>query len=242
MLTGVIAGAFDIGITNTTAVATAVLHGIPLVIIGTGALYRSEAATTVLVVARDAPLRTAKDLEGRTVATSGLQDMNTVGVKAWVARGGADVEKVRFIELGFPQMGPAVARGAVDAATLNEPFVTAERGEVRTFATFFDAIGRRFANGIYISTPAFVRANPTLVRRFMDTIYASAKWANAHHADTAAILTKTSRVDVETIRSMTRVYYAESFDPRLVQPSLDAAWRFKALERHVDVAELLWTP
>jgi hypothetical protein len=40
---------------------------------------------------------------------------------------------------------------------------------------------------------------------------------------------------------MTRVACAESFDPRLVQPSLDAAFRFNVLERHVHVGELLFS-
>jgi NitT/TauT family transport system substrate-binding protein len=238
-LTGVIAGAYDIGMTNTIAVAAAVLHGIPLVIIGGGALYRSDAATTVLACAIDAPLHRAKDLEGKTIATSGLQDLNTVGAEAWLAENGADTGKVRFIELGFAQMTAALERGTVDAATLNEPFLTAAQSEIRTFAKMFDAIARRFLNGVYVATPAFVRANPALVRRFLAANYATAAWANAHHPETATILSRSTRVDLETITRMTRVYYAESFEPQLIQPSLDAATRFKVLPRRVDLAELL---
>jgi NitT/TauT family transport system substrate-binding protein len=238
-LTAIIAGALDVGITNTIGVATAVTRGIPLVIVGSGALYVSDAPTTVLSVARDAPLRRAKDLEGKTVGTSGLQDMNTLGAKAWLSANGADLTKIRFVELGFPQMGPALKRGTVDAATMNEPFLSAEQSNVRTLAKMFDTIGRRFVNGVWIATPAFVRANGPELRRFIDAIYATAKWANAHHPETAAILSKASRVDAETTRTMTRAAYAESFDPRLVQPSLDVAWKFKALDRHVEVADLL---
>lgn len=240
-LTGVIAGAYDVGITNTIAIAVAVLHGIPLAIVGSGALYRSDAATTVLAVARDAPYHNAKDLEGKTIATSGLQDLNTVGAKAWLAANGADISGVRFIELGFPQMGPALERGTVDAATLNEPFLTAGQSSVRTFAKMFDAIAPRFVNGVWTATPAFVRANPILVRRFMDATYACAKWANGHHPETAAILSGSSHVDLGTIEHMTRVVYAESFEPRLIQPSLDAATRFNVLPRHVDISELIVT-
>ena len=239
ILTGVIAGAIDIGITNTIALATAVTHGIPLEIVGAGALYLSDAATTVLTVARDAPLREAKDLEGKTIAVSGLQDMNTLGVKAWLSANGADPANVHFVELGFPQMGSAIKRGAVDAATMNEPFLTAEQSNVRTFAKMFDAIGKRFVNGVWIATPAFVRANGALVRRFGEALYATAKWANTHHPETAAILAKNTRIDPEVTRTMTRVRYAESLEPRLVQPSLDAAWKFKLIERRVEVAELL---
>ena len=152
-----------------------------------------------------APLHRAKDLEGKTIATSGLQDLNTVGAEAWLAENGADPSTVRFIELGVcPDDGRARARDRRRDAR-NEPFLTAAQSTIRTFAKMFDAIARRFLNGVSVATPAFVHANAALVRRFLDANYATAAWANSHHPETATILSHSTYDDFETITRMTRV-------------------------------------
>ncbi len=239
ILTAVLGGALDIGISNTVALATAVTHGFPVGFIAGGALYLSSAPTTVLCVDRSSPLRRAKDLEGKTLAVSALRDMNAAGARAWLTQNGADVTKVQFIEMAFPEMAPALRRGTVAAATIPEPQLTDAKNDVRIFAKFFDVIGKRFMNGGWFTTPEYIKKNPEIVKRFVRTIYATAKWANAHHPQSAAILSKYSRVPLTTTLAMTRAVYSESLDPRLIQPSLDVAYRYKLLDRPVDASEII---
>lgn len=239
ILTAVLGGTLDIGISNTVAISTAVIHGFPVGFIAGGALYLSSAPTTVLCVARDSTLRTAKDLEGKVVGVSALRDMNAAGVRAWLTQNGADVTKVQLIELAFPQMAPALVRGTIAAATVPEPQLTDAKSDVRVFAKFFDVIGKRFMNGGWFSTPDYVKKNPDAVRRFVQAIYATARWANVHHPETAAILTKYSHVSLDVTRVMTRAVYSESLDPRLIQPSVDVAYRYKLLDRPVSASEII---
>lgn len=239
ILTGVLAGALDLGISNTVAIATAVSHGFPVGFIAAGAYYLASAPTTVLCVARDAPYRGARDLEGKTVAVSALRDMNAAGAKAWLVENGADLTRISFIEMSFPEMAPALAHGTIAAATIPEPQLTDDRRQIRVLADFFDVIGKRFMNGGWFTTPEYRAQNPALVRKFVATIYATAAWANAHHPQTAAILAKYSKVPLATTREMTRAIYAEALSPDIVQPSLDVAYKFKLLDRRVAAAEVI---
>lgn len=238
-LTAILAHTLDIGISNTIVIATAVTKGFPLVMIAGGALYLSQVATSALCVARDASFQNARDLEGQVVGVSALRDLNALGAKAWLSENGADLDKVRFVELGFAAMGPALERGTVAAATMGEPFISQSKGKIRIFSKFFDAVGKQFMNGVWFTTPDFVRQNPVQVHRFAEAIYTTARWANAHHAETAVILSKSTRVDLETVRDMARTVYAENLDERLVQPSLDLAYKFKVLDRPVSAADLI---
>lgn len=239
ILTAVLGGALDIGISNTVAIATAVTHGFPVGFIAGGALYLSNAPTTVLCVDGASPLHSPKELEGKTIAVSALRDMNAAGTRAWLTQGGADVAKVQFIEMAFPEMAPALRRGTVAAATIPEPQLTDAKNDVRVFAKFFDVIGKRFMNGGWFTTPDYAKKNPDVVKRFVTTIYASAKWANAHHPESAAILSKYSRVPLATTLTMTRAIYSEALDPRLIQPSVDVAFRYKLLDRAVSASEIM---
>jgi len=239
ILNAVIGGSLDIGISNTVAISNAVIHGFPVGFIAGGALYLSSAPTTVLCVDRGSPLRNAKELEGKVVAVSALRDMNAAGTRAWLTQNGADVTKVQFIEMAFPEMAPALRRGIIAAATIPEPQLTDAKNDVRIFAKFFDVIGKRFMNGGWFSTPDYVKKNPDVVKRYVEVIYATAKWANAHHPESAAILSKYSKVSLATTQTMTRAVYSESLDPRLIQPSIDVAFRYKLLDRAVNASEII---
>jgi NitT/TauT family transport system substrate-binding protein len=215
------------------------LKGIPVGFIAGGAIYLSSAPTTVLAVAKNAPFQTAKDLEGQTIASITLNSMSVAAVKAWLTQNGADPSTCKFVEVPAPLMGSALARGIIAAATIPEPNLTDARTEVRTFSTFFDAIGKQFMNGGWFTSRKFAAENGPLLHRFVRALYATAPWAATHHAESAAILSKYSKIPVETMNAMTRVVFEQSLDPKMVQPALDIASKYKLLERPVLASELI---
>lgn len=239
IMQSVLAGALDIGISNTVAIATAVIHGFPAGFIAGGAYYLANAPTTVLAVAKGAPFRRPKDLEGQTIAVTALRDMNSAGVKAWLTRSGVNAAKVSLIEMSFPLMANALTRGTIGAATMPEPQITEAKEQIRIFARFFDVIGKRFMNGGWFTTPKYAAANRELVHDFVQAIYTTARWANQHHGETAEILAKYSRVPLDTTLTMTRAVYSENLDPKMIQPSVDVAYRYNMLERPVAASEII---
>lgn len=241
IMTGIASGNADIGISNPVLLANAIGHGIPFTTIAGGGMYSTKAPTTLLCVAAKSPLQNAADLNGKTIAVTGLKDILYAAAKAWLAQQGALVSTVQFIELPFPEMGPALQRGTIDAALLAEPALEAalRKGEVRIFAKPFDAIAPQFIIGAWFSTRAYVRKNPDLIKRFVSAIYDTARWANRNHDASAEILAKYSKMLPETTRNMRRVVYAESLTPALVQPMLDVAYKNGVLDKPVTFAEMI---
>jgi NitT/TauT family transport system substrate-binding protein len=137
-------------------------------------------------VAKNSPLRTAKDLEGKTIGVSGLNDQSTSAIKEWLDRGGADIASVHFVEVPFPVMGAALAQGRIDAAQIREPGLSAAvASTARVFAKPFDLIAPEFLIGVWFSTTDWVKKNPEAARKFAAAIYEAARWANTHHAESA---------------------------------------------------------
>ena len=64
------------------------------------------------------------------------------------------------------------------------------------------------------------------MKRFAAVIYETARWANTHHTETAAVLAKYAKVDPDTVNTMIRTQYAESLRMTDLQPTLDAAVKF----------------
>ncbi len=238
----VASGAADVGITSPVNLVPAIERGVPFTLIAGGGLYTTDTPVVVMDVAKDSPLKTAADLEGKTVGVSGLNDIMQVSTVTWLAAHGVDPTKVRFVEIPFPQMGAALVRGTVDAAVINEPSLTIAKnnGLTRDFARVFDAISPLVMNGAWFTTVPFAQKNPELIKRFQAAIYETAKWANKNHERSAEILEKYSKIDAHTAQTMTRSIYADSLPVSSVQPELDAAFKNKMLQRPFDANDMIY--
>jgi NitT/TauT family transport system substrate-binding protein len=239
--TALAGGSGDIAVTNLVQLATAVQHGVPLTVIAGAGLYSTRAASTAICVTKASPLRTARDLEGKTVGVAALNDQATVALKKWLTQNGADYKKVRMIELGYPEMIAGLAAGRIDAAMLAEPWqTTARNGDDRLFAKPFDSIAPEFNIGAWAATKTWAAAHPALARKFAGAIYAAAKWANGHHDESALILAKYAKADPKLITGMIRSVLSTDLTRAHVQPPLDAAFAFGQIDRHMAADELIW--
>ena len=233
-------GSIDLGIGDATELANGVSRGLPFVLIAGGGLYSSTAPTTTLCVAKSSTIARASELEGQTVAVVSLVSLMSSAVKSWLTQNGADVAKIKFVEMPFPQMPAALARGTLAAATLSEPIMSdATSNDAKIFAKPYDAIAKQFLISDWFTTRDWLAKNADVAKRFVGAIYDAARWANAHHDDSAAILSKYTKVDVERIRRMNRCTYATNLQPALVQPVLDTAFKYKALETATNAGALI---
>lgn len=240
IVTAVAADAIDIGITNPLPLASAVVHGVPFQYLCSGGTINQDEIG--LCVVADSPIHTGKDLEGRTVASSSLNDINVVAIKAWTDQEGGDSSKVRIIEMPFPQMGPALRRGTIDAAPIAEPAlsVAKKEGGLRILMPqIFTPYGDNFMVGGWFAKADWIQANRDTARRFVGAIYQTARWANAHPDDSAVILAKYAKMDPATVKGMNRAPYGTTLTPAMIQSVLDLAYKYKAVDRRLNAADLI---
>ena len=236
----VLGGALDLGAGTPISLANAYLRGIPLRYIAAGGVYNSAAPTTAFCVAKDSPLKTAKDFEGKTVSINGFKDPTQLSVIAWLTKNGADPSKVNMIELPTVETGQALARGTVAGGVMSEPSLSAAiaSGDARLFAKNFDAIATSFLIVGWFTTTDWIKNNLPVAKRFVAVIQQTAKWANANPVRSGQILQKYSKISDAALHAMTRATYAETFDPAAINPTLALAAKYKFTDRLVTGAEL----
>lgn len=234
---GVAGGAVDIGISNVAAISSAIARNVPFVVIGGGALSNAGAR---LVVAKDSPLKTPRDLVGKTVAVEALGDLTQIAPSVWLEQNGVDFHKVNFIEIHFPEMSAALSRGTVDAAMMGEPFLSAIVGKTaRVMATPYAAIAPEFMISAWFTTRDFLAKNGETVKRFASVMSDTARWANANHDQSAEILAKYTHIDLAVITKMTRCLYATSLAPEYILPLLTQLYKFHAIAKPLAVADVV---
>jgi hypothetical protein len=120
-------GSVDLGVIDLISAASAIAKGIPLQLIAGSGLYRSNQPWQVITVAKDSPFRTARDLEGHTIAMVSIAGLALASTRGWLRQNGADPTKVNFVEFQQPAMAAALTRKTFDAAFIGEPFVTFDK-------------------------------------------------------------------------------------------------------------------
>ena len=207
--------------------------------VAAGVLYNRDAIA--LCIASDAPIASAKDLNGKTIGATALEDSNTLHVRAWVDQNGGDSTSLQFVELPFSAMAAALSRGTVAAAPIAEPALTPalRAGQVRIFAHTLDVYGRDYLIGGWMARTDWVSGNAAAVRKFAAATYATARWANSHPNETAPYLAKYAKLDLATVLATKRSRCAESWSPRLIQPALDVGYRYGLFRHRLAAADLL---
>lgn len=239
----VASGSIDIGYSNVITVAVAHEHGIPFEIIAPANLHVASAPTAgLLSVQAASPIRTAKDLEGKTVAVSGLNNIVHFAARAWIDSHDGDSTKVHFLELPLTEMAPALRSGRVDAAgldSLGDPDLGKPGDSLRLLASTFNAVSPNFLPSMWFTTNSWIAAHPGEAKKFIAVIRRTAIWANAHHHESAEILAKHTKLTVDQLDGITRVTYGTILNSALIQPNIDVAARYGALEKSFSAEELI---
>ena len=230
LLAAAAAGTLDIGFGSPSPVIQAHQRGIPVRFFAPAAVYAGPPANSVLVVAKDSPIHTGADLNGKIVGVSGLRDLTFFSTEAWIEQNGGDPSTVQFIEIPYAEIGAAIEQKRIAAGAVIEPFITTANA-TRELANLNAAVGKQYLLAGWFTTDHWMQQHPDIARRFVAVMQRTARWANTHHKESAAILARYSAVDPAVAARMQRSRYDEQagVSPQLVQPILDLLQKYGKL-------------
>jgi len=239
IIQAVIGGDLDVGMANPVQIGAAIAKGIPLRMIAPASLYSLKDADPNLMVAKDSPIKTPKDLAGATIAISTLGDFNQLSLLGWLDANKVPRDSVRYVELKFGEMGAALQRGTVQAAILTEPAKSdaMQAGQIRVLADTYIAIAPEFATIVWFTTKNWLDKNPDVAKKLVSTIFAIGTWANGHHQESGAILAKAAKLDPAVVATMLRRIYATKNDRKYSEATLALAARQGMMQRPVPYEE-----
>jgi NitT/TauT family transport system substrate-binding protein len=234
-------GAIDIGKSSLTSLISAHARGIPFVIVAPAALYLESAPIAGLVVAKDSAIVSGRDFNGKTVSASSLKDLMAVATQAWIDQHGGDSTSVHFIEIPSSAVSVALGQKKIDGATMVTPALAQalDSGNAKLLGRSFSAIAKRFLVAGWFVTRDYVAHNDDTVRRFVAAFREAATYTDTHHAETVALLAGYSHLEPETVRRMVRSTVGTSVEARDIQPVIDAAVRYKVIDRPFAASELI---
>jgi NitT/TauT family transport system substrate-binding protein len=206
IIPGVVSGQFQFGFSNTTSLMLAQTKGVPVKSVVNGAASNGKVGgdVTGVAVKKDSPVKSAKDLAGRTVAVNTLQNIGDTTVRESVRKAGGDPSKVKFVEIPFDQMPAALDDGRVDAAWMGEPAMTIAKAQgARVVASPFAETDPKLTVATYFTSAKIAEENPALVGKFTEAMTESLEYASAHPDEARQILTTYTKISGDVLKDLT---------------------------------------
>jgi NitT/TauT family transport system substrate-binding protein len=206
IIPGVVSGQFQFGFSNTTSLMIAQVKGVPVKSVANGAASNGKVGgdVTGVAVKKDSPIKSAKDLAGRTVAVNTLQNIGDTTVRESVRKAGGDPSEVKFVEIAFDQMPAAVDGGRVDAAWMGEPAQTVAKAQgARIVASPFAETDPKLTVATYFTSTRLTQQNPDLVKQFSEAMTESLRYATDHPDEARQVLTTYTKISGDVLKNLT---------------------------------------
>jgi NitT/TauT family transport system substrate-binding protein len=217
---GVVSGQFPFAFGNVTSLLIARDRGLPLKVLANGNSSTGVAGRdfSAVVVRADSPIRSAKDLAGRSVSVNNLKNIGDTTVKASVRKAGGDPATVRFVEMALPDMAPALAAGRIDAAWVVEPFLTIALGQgARPVAWNMVDTAPRLTVATYFTSEKTIAERPDLVRRFTEAINESLAYAQAHQDEARQVVSTYTQISPDVLPKLTLPLWSTTINRDSIQ-------------------------
>lgn len=226
-----LSGALEIGKSSLFSLVVAHAKGIPFQLEAPASIWNTETPSSALVVAKGSPLRTGPDLNGKTISVPALHDLYATGIAAWVDQHGGDSRTLKFLELPHQAVAAALVAGRIDAAQLAPPMLAeaVQSGQVQIIGRANDAISLHFVSTAYFCAADFAAKNADALARFRKGLSEAATYANANRSKMIPLLVNYSGVEAKVLTDLPAVGVASQLDPRLIQPVIDAAVKYKSI-------------
>ncbi|MFR0356375.1 ABC transporter substrate-binding protein [Streptomyces sediminimaris] len=192
-----------------------------------------------VLVAKDSSIKSVADLAGKKVAVNILNNVQSLTLNAILdARG---VGRPVYRQIAFPQMGPALERGQVDAVHAVEPFDSAIQGDLkaRVLLDGGSAPVRSLPISGYVTTRKFADAHAEAAAAFRRAIEAASEIATRDPDAVRGELPKYTKVTADQAKKIQLPAYPATSDAAQLRRLTQLMEKQGLLKKKLDPATLL---
>lgn len=241
----VMSGEYHFGFTALVNVLQARDKGLPLKIIAAGSSSTGVkgADVTMIHAGPQSGIKSAKDLEGKTVSVNALNGLLQMLGKAAVKADGGDPNKVRFIELGFAEALAALQAGKTDAMVGAEPFGTAAiaSGFPPIASPYQSMSTKSMLTSSYFTSEQQLKANPELFKKLRAAINESLEYAQQNPDAVRKQLPKFTKLGPDVAAKLILPKYLTDIPRDSVEMFSKAGNEFGMLTKPAVYDTVVWT-
>ena len=239
---GVTSGDLQFGWTNVISLYQAHVEGFDFKLVAGGATnVKGKTESHAIQVLKTSPIKSAKDLEGKTVAVNTLNNIVHLMAMAWIDKSGATSGKVKFVEVPFPQMEAALVSGKIDAISVHEPFATAavEKGQTRVLAYPWGEVLPKFLIASWFASEKWIAKNREIGQAFVRAI---SRGVDAIHADpegSRTAMVKWAGLNPDLAGKIALPVFERGISETDVQATIDLTQKYKLISKPIKARDVI---
>jgi NitT/TauT family transport system substrate-binding protein len=239
VLPQILKGDTQIGFSNSVTVLLAASKKLPIKIVSQASQANSpKKDVSAVVVKGDGGIKTAKDLEGKTIAVNTLKNIGDVTIKAALAKRGADPDSLKFVEVPFPEMNAALDAGRVDAIWALEPFLTeATQNGGRVITYNYAEVDPKLTNTLGFTSQKYLQEHGDVVDRFVKAYNRSLEYAQTHPDEARKAVASYTKIEPATLKKIVLPYWSTDLNVPSLQKLADLMREYGLVKEPIDVKE-----
>jgi NitT/TauT family transport system substrate-binding protein len=229
----VLSGDYQIGFSNTTSLIIAASKKLPVQIVAQGVLGGTgdDDAWDAVVARKGSGIKTAKDLEGKTIAVNTLNNVGPLTINNAMEKAGADYTKIKYIEIPFPDMNAALEAKRVDAAFEVEPAYSGGKAAGGTPVVHsYETMAPNMTVATYFAAKEHIAKNGDVVDRFKRAIEKSLDYASQHPDDVRKAIGTYTDIPAEVLAKITLPVWKADLNEPTIQQVADLAKKYGYIE------------
>jgi len=242
IIPGVLSGQVQMGFSNVTSLLIAQDKGLRFIGLAPGAASSGVRGQdfSAIIAPDDSPISSAKDFENKTIAVNTLNNIGDISIRAGVRAAGGDPAKVKFIEVPFPDVPPAISDHRLEAAWVVEPFLTIalSRGAKVVNWNLIE-VAPKMMIAVYFTSEKYAKENPDIVKRFKAALIESLVYADAHPDEIRAIIPTFTRISPEIAAKITLPKWPAELNRQSTQVIADLALKDGMINKKANISALL---
>jgi len=233
MAAAVLGGSLEIAQGSGLGAIQIIAKGVPLTLVGNLALYNADHPDTALLVLANSSIKTAKDLEGKTLAGVALGDLNSISTVMWLDQRGVDTSTLKFVEIPASASLAAMEQNRIEATTVYEPFYSAfvATGKARILGYPYDALGRHWADSVIYARTDWAAAHGPLIGRFLRALTEASTYVASHETEVGPLMAQFVGLDPNAMPQVHHPDRGVAMAPSDIQPIIDAAAKYKLIPK-----------
>lgn len=235
---GVVSGNYDFAFGNYVSGFVAADQGLGIKYVA-NATQASAKGTgfQAVVVPKDSPINSPKDLSGKTVSVNNLQNINDTTIRGVVDADGGDSSTIKFTEVAFPDAVAAVTNHQVDAGTVN-PWTSDMSSQFKVITYNFTDFAPNLAIAGFFTSDKEISENPDIVQKFQTAMNKSLDYAGSNSDAVKDEITQYTSLTADKLKNFTLPVYSVKVDMDSLQTLADAAQKYGTISKPVDFDSL----
>lgn len=240
-----VSGQLDAGIWSYGTLGTLASAELPVVAVAPMDVgpTRPEDDYFQLVATERSGIDTLEELKGKTVAVNAVGGFGELQPRAAMVKAGFEADDIKVIAIPYPDMPAALREGKIDAASINEPFLTQvlddPESPVNVLSPALWSVMPKVPFGNVIMSRKYVDENPEVVKRFQRALLKSARYSTEHPDEIRAILPSYAKIPAKLAKKVKLPTWPGTVDPEAVQRLVDQLTEYGLLDKKVDMSEYL---